>query len=114
MNGKNAMMYISHFYKLYVSSTNKHIAHNFEVDAHRHKPSMYKYSLVYEWMHLKSLIEGSLSAAKAKDEFTSWYKKNSLIKSFFFYCKMKDLLLFVIILRFLCLSNKIILSLHST
>lgn len=48
---------------------------------------MYKYSLVYEWMHLKSLIEGSLSAAKAKDEFTSWYKKNSLIKSFFFYCK---------------------------
>lgn len=87
MNGKNAMMYISHFYKLYVSSTNKHIAHNFEVDAHRHKPSMYKYSLVYEWMNLKSLIEGSLSAAKAKDEFTSWYKKNSLIKSFFFTVK---------------------------
>lgn len=48
MNAKNTMMYISHFYELYVSSANRHVAHKFEVDAHTHKPSMYKYSLVYE------------------------------------------------------------------
>lgn len=80
MNRKNTLMYVFYFCKLYASSINKHIAaHMFKVCiASIYKLSIFEYPLIYEYMHLKTLIEGDVSAVTVTDEICLMIPKKIL------------------------------------
>lgn len=63
----------------------------FKVDACVYKLSTCQYPLIYEYMHLKTLIEGYVSAETLTDEICLMIPKKKS-SDCFFYCEMQDLL----------------------